>query len=756
MALKLIKNDQAQTVENDIFKGLNKEQSDAVNSLSGPVLVVAGAGSGKTRVLTHRIAHLIQNGVSASNILALTFTNKAAEEMKIRLSNLMGADIASRLWAGTFHSIFARILRYEANHLGYTSSFSIYDTDDSLGVIKKVFAQFGFNPKDLSPQMVHSSISRAKNRMMKWNEYFDAADNAIEKQIAEVFREYNRKLLESNAMDFDDLLLNIIRLLESFPDIRNKYSNMFKYILVDEYQDTNRAQYKAISLLASVHRNIFAVGDDAQSIYRWRGAEIRNILDFQKDFASAKTIKLEQNYRSTKTILNAADSIIKQNKSQLKKTLWTDNQDGELIEVIECSDDREESETIADLIKSHKTKHKYSYRDFAVLYRTNAQSLSLESALRKLNIPYIIIGGTSFYKRKEIKDTLAYLKLLVNPKDNESLERSLNEPPRGIGATSIKYIREFANRNSVPMIDAFRQSSEIEDLQERARRAALLYSQFIDRFSARVLESSQGELLSEYIKESGLLDMYKEMGTDDALDRLNNIHQLLSSIREFLRQNDENTIEGYLQQISLVSDIDVTDTKADSVRLMTLHSAKGLEFPVVFIAGMEQGLFPIVRAEQHPEEQEEERRLFYVGITRAEVQVFLTYTKRRMRFGEYASQSPSVFLMEIDQKYLLWKKKNRVYQAQRLSMPVKKEVKHENSTHIFDDIPPKEVSISQIPHKEVRFKTGDMVRHNQFGIGRIESIIGIGTSKQATVEFTSIGKKKLLLYYAKLDLVKSS
>jgi len=748
MALKLTKTENAYISTNDsIFKGLNPEQAKAVSVINGPALVIAGAGSGKTRVLTYRIANLIQNGVAPENILALTFTNKAADEMKDRIAKIAGITAAGRIWAGTFHSVFARILRYEAATLGYTSSFSIYDTDDSLGAIRKVMQRLNFDAKQLSPQSVQSKISSAKNKMLSWEKLAESATQPLDKQAAEIYGQYQNQLFTSNAMDFDDLLLNIIKLFERHKESLEKYQNYFKYILVDEYQDTNRAQYIAVNMLAAKYRNLFVVGDDAQSIYRWRGADIRNILDFERDYPDAAIVRLEQNYRSTKTILLAADSVIKNNSAQIPKQLWTDNLEGEKVEVLECDDDREEAEKIAAIIKQNLKDNKLQHTDFAVLYRTNAQALAIENSMRKFNLPYIVIGGISFYRRKEIKDTLAYLKILVNPKDSESFERALNEPPRGLGPTSMKYLRGFASLHKISLYEAFCRAGEIGDLQTRAVNSAKAFTDFLTKFIENKDRLTQTDLVLSYIDASGMLDMYREIGTEDALDRLNNIQQLLSSIQQYLAQEQGASLESFLQQISLVSDIDVANTSAQAVRLMTLHSAKGLEFPYVFIAGMEDCLFPLKRGDISHEEEEEERRLFYVGITRAEKKLFLSFAKRRLRFGELQIQSASHFLSEIDKTCLNWKRKSALNNEQ---LPIQK--KTSTTQSFFGSL--NRIEPSKPIQSKVVFNVGDTVRHTLFGIGRIEAISGIDSNKQATVNFRNVGIKKLVLQFAKLEKVK--
>jgi DNA helicase II / ATP-dependent DNA helicase PcrA len=744
MALKLVK--QKENDKNKIFEGLNPEQVKAVKFTEGPLLVIAGAGSGKTRVLTHRIAYLIEEGIKPYNILALTFTNKAAREMKDRIAKIVSDDVAEKIWAGTFHSIFARILRYEAELLGYTSSFSIYDTDDSLSVIKKIMNNENIDRQQFPPQGIRSRISSAKNRMTGWMQYQESAETVIDKQTGLVYELYERYLKQNNAMDFDDLLINMIELLQENPEVLDKYQEKFRYILIDEYQDTNRAQYIIIKLLANKYKNICVVGDDAQSIYGWRGADIRNILEFQNDYSNTQVIRLEQNYRSTKTILGAADSVIKYNMKQLKKKLWTDNPGGEKIEIINSLDEKFEAEDIVDIIKSNKLNgNEYSFTDYAVLYRTNAQSLALENTFRKNEIPYVILGGISFYKRKEVKDTLAYLRLIYNPKDEESLLRIVNEPPRGLGQTSLRHIVNYARETKISLFDAFLQSENIYQLQERAKKSALNFANLILKYIEQKDKLSPSELAISYIEETGLLNMYKEMGTTDAEDRWNNIQQLLSDISSYFRNEPNATFEDYLQQMALITDIDEKDTSQNQVKLMTLHSAKGLEFPVVFIAGMEEDLFPLTRTELNRDEEEEERRLFYVGITRAEQRLFLTHASRRMKFGSYSNRLPSRFLSEINPSFIkqkFTKKPEFKTKKTKSAIPGKK----------IDSIKTKS-SISFANGQNdtsFDFKNGDHVLHSKFGKGKVLVLAGSGMNAKAVVHFSSVGKKVLMLQYAKL------
>lgn len=760
MSFRLIKTDSnrlAETLtsrEEQILEGLNEEQRKAVQCIEKPLLIVAGAGSGKTRVITNRIAYLIEKGIEPYNILALTFTNKAANEMKERISALIDQNLASQIWAGTFHSIFARILRIEAEHLGYTRSFSIYDADDSLSLIKRIQTLLGISQQSMNSQAVRSAISWSKNQMINSAQYSLTAKSSTEKIIGQIYTEYESELKKSNSMDFDDLLINMIHLFEKNKEILEKYQFKFRHILVDEYQDTNRPQYLVCKYLSQKFKNLCVVGDDAQSIYKWRGAEIRNILEFQNDYPDAEVIRLERNYRSTSTILEAADSVIKNNKNQIPKQLWTDNEKGDPITLYDCKDEMDESEKIIKEAKKLIESQNYSPKNFAVLYRTNAQSLAFENACRKFNLAYIVIGGTSFYKRKEVKDVLSYLKIICNPKDNESFLRVLNEPPRGIGQTSTDILKKFANMYGISMYEAFRRAGEINELQHRAKNAVSKYTSYLDKFMDLKNSLDKLEFVKQYILESGLLDMYKDIGTDDAQDRWNNIQQVISDIALFFKNDPEKELEDYIQQISLISEIDNKDITQEQIKLMTLHSAKGLEFPVVFIAGIEKGLFPNFRSENDNEEEEEERRLFYVGITRAMKKLYLSYANRRLRFGEYQFQTKSKFINEIKKSLLVSDSPTRIpnqsgifndSNANKGAKPYQTRSIY-NQVNDFDDY-------SQVEPEQNKLSAGDRVIHKNFGTGKIELITGEGINKQAIVYFTNIGRKKLMLQYAKLEKI---
>jgi len=749
----------------NIFSGLNEKQKEAAQHKNGPLIIIAGAGSGKTRVITQRVAYLIASGIAPWNILALTFTNKAAKELKIRISKIVSEDTAAKIWAGTFHSIFAKILRFEAQSIGYDSNFTIYDADDQLAAIKTVMNKLLIAHQSLPPQQVRSRISNAKNQMKSVAEFKNQARTTFDKQVGFIYEVYEQYLKQNNAMDFDDLILKTIDVLESSQQVLRKYQEKFRYLLVDEYQDTNKAQYIVINLLAKAHQNLCVVGDDAQSIYKWRGADIKNILEFEKDYPNSKIVRLEQNYRSTKNILAAADSLIKNNKNQLPKTIWSDNKDGDLIDIIDCEDERDEASRIVNIIKSKISKD-HDYRSFAVLYRTNAQALPLENALRINNIPYVIVGGVSFFKRKEIKDTLAYLRLLINKRDDESLYRVINEPPRGIGNTTLQHVRDFASNKGTSIYVGLINSEQITSLQARAVNAILKFVKLIENYTQVEKDGQFAELIYQYIEATGLPEMYREMGTDDANDRWNNIQQLLNDLRNFFNANPEGSLSDYLQQVTLLSDYDEKDTSGNHVTIMTLHSAKGLEFPIVFLTGLERGLFPMIRDDS--DDIEEERRLMYVGITRAEEKLYITYAKRRTKFGETQECLPSQFLKELNFDVLNWKAGakakedalNREYSQVSYNRTAANQIfgttkpkpnfsqNANNYSQVNDDY-----NYSQVAQPSIlteKYKLGDNVQHSNFGLGVVTGMKGEGDMKQITVRFNSVGKKSLMLKYAKL------
>ncbi len=735
-----------------ILKNLNEPQIQAATIINGAVQVIAGAGSGKTRVIAARIAYLISQGISPYNVLALTFTNKAAREMKSRIAAFLGDVVAERIWAGTFHSIFARILRYESQSIGYSRDFSIYDTEDSRNLIKEIFKELNINSKEFQSASVHGYISKLKNELVSYQEFQDLAQNTYQKTVATIYQYYQTNLKDNNAMDFDDLLLITLNLFENNQEVLAKYQNQFKYILVDEFQDTNRPQYLIVKHLSKAHSNIFVVGDDAQSIYRWRGADIRNILEFTTDFPDAKLIRLEQNYRSTGIILDAAHSVIQNNKNQIKKKLWTQNERGELIEVLAGEDDNNEGDRICAKI-IHLLEKKFNYEDIAILYRTNAQSLLLERALRLRNIPYQVFGGLSFYQRKEIKDVVAYLRLLINPDDSMSLLRIINEPPRGIGRTSLDHLITYARTRDISLFDAFVYANSNTELQNRAKLSINNFVQIVKKYQEQLEYLSLESVVPDYIKEVGLLEMYQEIDSNEMSDRWNNIQQLLNDIIRFSKDNPNLTLSDYLQQVSLLTDFDTKEFETNKITLMTLHTAKGLEFPVVFITGLEKGLFPIIRNNLSFEEEEEERRLFYVGITRAKKRLYLTYAKRRSRFGYYENQAPSNFLYEIKKDFLIWNdniakpKPESVFEQE-----FNRFKKSETAQRQYFNDEPKNYSYSQLAEDD-SFRIGERVRHAHFGEGKIIAINGSGQSMKITVEFPSVGRKQLMAAFAKLQKI---
>ena len=732
---------------------LNPAQQEAVKAANGPVMIVAGAGSGKTRVLTYRIAYLVDCGVPPHQILALTFTNKAANEMKSRIVKLVG-EKAHEIWMGTFHSIFARILRKEAESLGYSRSFTIYDSEDSLQLLRRVMEQLNLSKDQFNPYAVRSRISAAKNQLVTPQQYAEMAKELFDEKAALIYEEYQKRLLQNNSMDFDDLLVNPIRLFQKMPDRLERYQYRFKFILVDEFQDTNHAQYVVIQQLSARQRNICVVGDDAQSIYSFRGADIRNILDFSRDFSDCQTFRLEQNYRSTKTILAAADRLIRCNREQIPKNLWTSNGQGECVAVVECSDDRDEGREIAETIQHEITDKKLDLKDFAVLYRTNAQSRSLEDALRRSGIPYTIVGGIRFYERKEIKDVLAYLRVIVNPKDEESLNRIINFPPRGIGETSLSRLQSFAVAHGMGLYEALQKLEKISDLPDRSRRSLSEFVQFMEKHRSIRGQISLSEFARSLVDELGILVVFKEERTNESMARWENVQELLSAISEFADDHPDGTLEQFLEEVSLVSDIDSYEGTRNVITLMTLHSSKGLEFPVVIIAGIEEGLLPFYSSSIDNPELEEERRLFYVGITRSERKLYLSYARMRYRFGEPAYLNQSRFLSEIGT--------DNVVMRHSRSLESLVSDRGNGTGRIADRSTLRRVSEEEHYHKDylpdyesetqesIDLRQGTIVRHEMFGRGKIVAISGKGDARKAVVQFDDYGLKSLMVKYAGL------
>ncbi len=781
---------------NDYLSGLNEKQREAVLHKDGPIMIVAGAGSGKTKVLTTRIAHLMAaHQVDSFNILALTFTNKAAKEMKERVEHILGNNEARNLYIGTFHSVFARILRSEAPRMGYPSNFTIYDTDDAKSVVKTVVNELNLDDKHYKANIVYNRISSAKNALVSPAEY--ATDYYIQQEdmrsnrpaISQIYAAYAKRCFKNGAMDFDDLLLKFYELLKHFPDALSKYQHKFKYILIDEYQDTNPAQYEIIKLLGAMHENVCVVGDDAQSIYSFRGATIQNILQFQKDYDDVKLVKLEQNYRSTQSILKVANEVISNNKGQIPKELWTDNKQGEKIKLVRTMTDNEEGKFVADTIQEQKLRNHFYNRDFAILYRTNAQSRAFEESLRRMNIGYTIYGGISFYQRKEIKDLLAYLRVIVNPNDEEALKRIINYPARGIGKTSVDKAVLAANENDISMWQV------LENASQYGYRAGTLET--IGNFVI-LIKMLQSELTKKNAydvaflagKQSGLVkDLFERRAEgDDAIQRYENIQELLNSIKEFTEtpgntesgEVGDKSLGAYLQQISLLTDADEKDPNADTVKLMTIHAAKGLEFGCVFACGLEELLFPNAMSINTREELEEERRLFYVVITRAKQRLWITYANTRYKFGQLVQNEPSRFISELPEEYLdrsfagggvrnqqgsasfFGSAYDRMKggfgstsakQAEKQYGPPPQKDK---PSYLPVNPPQKTIehkpSVDFTPSDTSGLQPGQKVEHQKFGFGEVLKMEGSAHNPIATVKFEHNGEKKIMLNYAKLRI----
>ena len=788
----------------DYIKGLNEAQKEAVLHVNGPLMIVAGAGSGKTKVLTTRIAHLLTTGVDAFNILALTFTNKAAREMKERVERILGNNEARNLYIGTFHSVFARILRAEAPKLGYPQHFTIYDTDDAKSVIKTVVNELNLDDKHYKPNIVYNRISQAKNGLIGPAEY--ATDYYIQQEdtrsnrpaITQIYEAYAKRCFKNGAMDFDDLLLKFYELLKHFPESLHKYQHKFKYILIDEFQDTNPAQYEIIKLLGAVYENVCVVGDDAQSIYSFRGATIENILQFQKDYEDVKVVKLEQNYRSTQSILSAANEVIKRNKGQIPKNLWTENIEGEKIKLVRTQTDNDEGKYVADTIQEQKLRNHFNNRDFAILYRTNSQSRAFEESLRRMAIPYTIYGGVSFYQRKEIKDFIAYLRLIVNPSDEESLKRIINFPARGIGKTSLDKAVLMANEKNISMWEVLQNASAM-GYKAGTLEAIEQFVQMIKSFASMLNSKNAYEVATHVGKQTNIVRELFNDKTTEGLARYENVQELLNSIKEWVdtQQNlaliDEDGIlidnvetqetqkgqaglSGYLQQITLLTDTDQKDPDADTVKLMTIHAAKGLEFSCVFAAGLEESLFPNAMSINTREELEEERRLFYVVITRAKHKLWITYANSRYRFGSVIQNDPSRFIEEIpedqlDRSYAAGGIKNQIGSwsnrpaYDRLnrgygdnSEPPTRSREASKPTYISPSAKtPAPVHIPSLdfaPSDTSNLQAGDQVEHQKFGFGEVVKMEGSAHNPIATVNFKLGGEKKIMLNYAKLRIVK--
>ncbi len=718
-----------------ILKSLNAAQQEAVEYTKGPQLIIAGAGSGKTKVLTHKIAYLIENGYEPSSILALTFTNKAANEMKDRIKKLVGKQ-ASEILMGTFHSVFARILRENSEKLGYKANFSIYDRDDSVQLVSHVIEELNIPGDMFSPNSVQHRISNMKNHMVTVEDFRqNFMDTVADEKFADIYEHYDKRLFENNAMDFDDLLLKPLELFERYPKVASRYRGRTRYILVDEYQDTNRAQYNLIKMMTSSRIKVTVVGDDAQSIYAWRGADISNILDFEKDFPNAKIFKLEQNYRSTQNILRAANSVIANNKNQIQKNLWTEREEGDKVSVIRCSDEKDEAYQISKRIKQEVQKRKLSLSDIAILYRTNSQSRALEDALRREKIPYQIIGGVEFYRRKEVKDIIAYLRVLANPEDEESLLRIMNFPQRGIGNTSIEKMLAFSRRLNISFLTTMGRIFEVIEVKERIQKNVKQFKLLLDKYIDLKDKLSLYELTSALVDELGILQLYKESKNKDDMNRYYNVQELLNAIREFTRANKGATIDDFLAEVSLVSGVDQMDDKSNMVTLMTVHSAKGLEFPVVFVTGLEEDLFPINQRFDSDADIEEERRLFYVACTRAKDKLYLTYARSRYRFGEVAYQDRSRFIDEMDPETIVEERQTGVRSGRKRKA-------------YYDGL------YGEGDGQERRsYRVGSRVRHEIFGEGKIMAIDGSGDTAKITINFEDHGTKRLIAKFANLTII---
>jgi DNA helicase II / ATP-dependent DNA helicase PcrA len=739
---------------------LNKAQQEAVTSTEGPYMVIAGAGSGKTSVLTHRVAYLLEEAnVAPFNILSLTFTNKAAKEMRQRIGKMVGLA-ARHLWLGTFHSIFGRILREEAAHLGYPRNFTIYDTDDSKSLLRSIVKEMNLDDKVYKNNVVLARISGAKNRLITAQAYANSPiyqaddESACKPRMGEIFLKYTDRCFKAGAMDFDDLLLNTYQLFDQHRAVLQKYQEYFRYILIDEFQDTNLVQYAIVKNLAMLHKNICVVGDDAQSIYAFRGADILNILNFKKDYPTLNTIKLEQNYRSTQNIVNAANSIIRHNKAQLNKKVWTDNDMGEPLGLVRAATDTEEGRLVAASIFENRANQKLCNNDFAVLYRTNSQSRSIEEALRKINLSYRIIGGISFYQRKEVKDLLAYLRLLINPNDEAALKRIINLPKRGIGLGNVDKMVLAATEHAITLWAVACNASSF--LGGRAGHSIEQFAAMIQQIAVELSQKNAYDIASQVAKRSGLLKELYEDKTVEGLGRYENVQELLSGIKEFTAnaENEDVSLGAFLQEIALVTSADEVDQEhTDNVTLMTIHAAKGLEFAYVYIVGMEEELFPSQLMLGSQADLEEERRLFYVAITRAQKKVFLTYALSRYRFGRLKHCEPSRFLAEIDPAYLQtstqWFSQgtdNASYAHQlvrRIAKNPQQTTRHLRPTMSPDFYP------SDTTHIEV----GMQVEHPKFGRGAVRQLDISNAARRAKIYFADFGEKTLLLSFAKLKIL---
>ncbi|NFG24521.1 DNA helicase PcrA [Clostridium botulinum] len=743
---------------------LNKEQYEGAITIDGQLLILAGAGSGKTRVLTYRMAHMIEDmGIAPYNILAITFTNKAAKEMKDRVISLIGSK-AENMWISTFHSTCVRILRREIDKIGYTSNFTIYDTSDQKVLIKECMKLLNINDKDISDQEILSKIGKAKDTMQTAQSFMRQNEsNFREKKIAEAYEMYQRRLKENNALDFDDLIFKAVELFKSNPEVLDFYQNKFKYIMVDEYQDTNGAQYELIKLLASKYKNICVVGDDDQCIYQWRGADIQNILDFEKDYPNAKVIKLEQNYRSKSNILNAANVVIVNNANRKSKVLRTEQEAGDKIKIYRAFSDSDEGDFVSKQIAEIKSKENKEYKDFAILYRTNAQSRIFEESLRRRGIPYKIVGGTRFYDRKEIKDILAYLKAIVNPRDDVSLKRIINVPKRSIGDATVSKIQEFANSFELDMWDALMEVRTIPTLTPRNANNIEVFTNLMEEFMSLSETAPISVLIESILKDTGYLKQLEASKEIEDKSRIENLKELVSDAVDFEKNNEDKSLAAYLEKVSLVQDTDKIEEQEDTIVLMTVHSAKGLEFPVVFMVGMENGIFPGNMSFEKESEMEESRRLCYVGITRAKETLFMTSAEVRRVFGRTVAYSQSDFINEIKSDLKEYVSGNRIGSGNGSNSNVKtqKNDSYNNPHSLRSTIrkefsKPSNMSVNDNNSEYLNaneITLGRKIQHEKFGVGTIVSVQGSGDDKKLTIAFDKQGVKNLMLSFAKLKAI---
>ena len=748
----------------DYLSQLNDSQKLPTIHKDGPVMVIAGAGSGKTRVLTYRIAYLMEMGVDPFSILALTFTNKAAREMKERIASIVGQSEAKSLWMGTFHSIFARILRTEAEYLGYSSNFSIYDTQDSERLISSIIKELKLDKDLYKYKSIRNRISSLKNNLVTVKAYFNNPEliqfdkESRKPMFGKIYQTYVERCFKASAMDFDDLLLKTNELLNKYPTVLAKYQQRFKFIHVDEYQDTNHSQYLIVKSLADKFENICVVGDDAQSIYGFRGANIENILSFQKDYPSASVYRLEQNYRSTQNIVNAANSVIKNNLNKLEKEVWTENEIGEKIEIKETISDSEEGRYVASSIFDAKHNFQLNNNQFAVLYRTNAQSRSIEDALRRKNIPFQIFGGLSFYQRKEIKDVLAYLRIIVNPNDEESLKRIINYPARGIGQTTLDKIQIFSNQNNLTLFQLIEKINQYDlNINNGTKQKLLDFLNMIKHFQILNENNNALETLNEVLKRIGIVNLLRNDGTPESISRVENIEELLNGVQDFIDGQEDLveskiTLADFLEDVALITDLDKnTNNEEPKVSLMTIHLAKGLEFPHVYIVGMEEDLFPSALSSTTRSDLEEERRLFYVALTRGMKKINLSYSKTRYRWGKLNDCEPSRFIDEIDEKYVNYNRnKSLMFNSNAVStnkLRFKKPVLKKS----LKSLKISEYKSSNLDYIDIN--EGDFIIHNRFGKGEVLRTEGFGGDKKAEVKFGNSGLKKILLKFAKYEKV---